>query len=43
MSIYDKASLVQIPSGVKSGTLYNVVPNTANGILMLQEVLVRHE
>ena len=31
MSIYDKASLVQIPSGVKSGTLYNVVPNTADG------------
>ena len=31
MSIYDKASLVQIPSGVKSGTLYNVLPNTADG------------
>jgi hypothetical protein len=31
MSLYDKASLVQIPSGVKSGTLYNVVPNTADG------------
>ena len=31
MSIYDKASLVHIPSGVKSGTLYNVVPNTADG------------
>jgi hypothetical protein len=29
--IYDKASLVQIPSGVKSGTLYNVVPNTTDG------------
>jgi len=31
MSIYDKASLVHIPSGVKSGTLYNVLPNTADG------------
>jgi hypothetical protein len=35
MSIYDKASLVQIPSGYKggssNGTLYNVVPNTADG------------
>lgn len=31
MSIYDKASLVQIPSGYKSGTLYSVVPNTADG------------
>jgi hypothetical protein len=30
MSIYDKASLVQIPSGYKAGTLYNVVPNTAD-------------
>jgi len=29
--IYDKASLVQIPSGYKSGTLYSVVPNTADG------------
>ena len=33
--IYDKASLVQIPSGYKgglsNGTLYNVVPNTADG------------
>ena len=31
MSIYDKASLVQIPSGYKGGTLYSVVPNTADG------------
>jgi hypothetical protein len=31
MSIYDKASLVHIPSGVKSGTLYNVLPNNADG------------
>ena len=29
--IYDKASLVQIPSGYKSGTLYNVLPNDADG------------
>jgi hypothetical protein len=29
--IYDKASLVQIPSGYRSGTLYSVVPNTADG------------
>ena len=31
MSLYDKATIVQIPSGVKSGTLYNVLPNTADG------------
>ena len=31
MSIYDKASLVHIPSGYKSGTLYNVLPNDADG------------
>ena len=31
MSIYDKASLVHIPSGYKSGTLYSVVPNTSVG------------
>ena len=31
MSIYDKASLVQIPSGYKGGTLYSVVPNDADG------------
>ena len=31
MSIYDKASLVHIPSGVKSGTLYNVLPNNSDG------------
>lgn len=31
MSKYDKASLVQIPSGYKSGTLYSVLPNTADG------------
>jgi hypothetical protein len=30
-NIYQKASLVQIPSGYKSGTLYSVVPNTADG------------
>ena len=29
--IYQKASLVQIPSGYKSGTLYSVVPNTTAG------------
>ena len=29
--IYQKASLVQIPSGYKSGTLYSVVPNTSSG------------
>ena len=29
--IYDKASLVQIPSGYKSGTLNNVLPNDADG------------
>ena len=29
--INDKATLVQIPSGYKSGTLYSVVPNTADG------------
>lgn len=29
--IYDKATLVQIPSGYKGGTLYSVVPNTADG------------
>ena len=29
--IYKKASLVQIPSGYKSGTLYSVVPNTSSG------------
>ena len=29
--IYQKASLVQIPSGYKSGTLYSVLPNTADG------------
>jgi hypothetical protein len=29
--IYQKASLVQIPSGYKSGTLYSVVPNTSAG------------
>ena len=29
--IYQKASLVQIPSGYKSGTLYSVVPNTPDG------------
>lgn len=29
--IYQKASLVQIPSGYKSGTLYSVVPNNGDG------------
>ena len=29
--INEKASLVQIPSGYKSGTLYSVVPNDADG------------
>ena len=29
--INEKASLVQIPSGYKSGTLYSVVPNTSAG------------
>lgn len=29
--IYQKATLVQIPSGYKSGTLFSVVPNTAVG------------
>lgn len=29
--IYQKATLVQIPSGYKSGTLYSVLPNTADG------------
>ena len=29
--IYQKATLVQIPSGYKGGTLYSVVPNTAVG------------
>ena len=31
MSKYDKASLVHIPSGYKSGTLYNVLPNDTDG------------
>lgn len=31
MSIYDKASLVQIPSGYNAGTLYSVLPNTSDG------------
>ena len=31
MSKYDKASLVHIPSGYKNGTLYNVLPNDADG------------
>jgi len=31
MSILDKASLVQIPSGYKSGTLYSIKPNSADG------------
>jgi hypothetical protein len=31
MSLYDKASLVQIPSGTKSGTLYSVLPANGDG------------
>jgi len=31
MSLYDKASLVQIPSGTKDGTLYSVLPANGNG------------
>lgn len=31
MSKYDKAGLVQIPSGYNAGTLYSVVPTNSNG------------
>lgn len=31
MSIYDKASLIQIPSGYKAGNLYSVIPNSGAG------------
>lgn len=31
MSKYDKASLIQIPSGYNVGTLYSVVPTNSNG------------
>ena len=31
MSIYDKASLIQIPSGYKAGELYSVIPNSGAG------------
>jgi hypothetical protein len=31
MSLYNKASLVQIPSGTKSGTLYSVLPANGDG------------
>ena len=31
MGVYDKASLVQIPSGYKSGTLYSVLPANGDG------------
>jgi hypothetical protein len=31
MSKYDKAGLVQIPSGYSAGTLYSVVPTNSNG------------
>jgi len=31
MSIYDKASLIQIPSGYKAGKLYSVIPNSVAG------------
>lgn len=31
MSIYNKASLIQIPSGYKAGKLYSVIPNSGAG------------
>ena len=31
MSIYDKASLIQIPSGYRAGELYSVIPNSGVG------------
>ncbi len=31
MSLYDKASLIQIPSGYKAGKLYSVIPNSGAG------------
>lgn len=31
MSIYDKASLIQIPSGYKASKLYSVIPNSGAG------------
>mgnify|MGYP000132494612 CR=1 FL=1 len=31
MSKYDNASLVQIPSGYKAGTLYSVLPANGDG------------
>jgi hypothetical protein len=31
MSIYDKASLIQIPSGYRAGELYSVIPNSGAG------------
>jgi len=31
MSIYDKASLIQIPSGYRAGKLYSVIPNSGAG------------
>ena len=31
MSIYDKASLIQIPSGYKAGNLYSPIPNSVAG------------
>ena len=31
MSIYDKASLIQIPSGYRAGNLYSVIPNSGAG------------
>ena len=31
MSIYDKASLIQIPSGYRAGNLYSVIPNSVAG------------
>jgi hypothetical protein len=31
MSLYDKASLIQIPSGYKAGKLYSAIPNSGAG------------
>ena len=31
MSILDKASLIQIPSGYKSGKLYSIKPDNGDG------------
>jgi hypothetical protein len=37
MSIYDKASLIQIPSGYRAGELYSVIPNSGAGDFTVQE------